>query len=234
MNGMRFGMATHVGKVREKNEDSMGARGDLFVIADGMGGHNAGEIASALAVEYVLGMNENEKLFDEALQDAVNQANAALLETSRQNPDCNGMGTTLAVLKLMDDEAVIAHVGDSRIYHWREGEIQRVTRDHSLVEELIINGGITSEQARSHPQRHILTRALGSLESPEITIEKIATAPGDRFLLCSDGLTGVIDDEALKDVIGSRDDLQALAEYMVDLANERGGPDNISVILVER
>lgn len=230
---MRFGMTTHVGKVREKNEDSMGARGSLFIVADGMGGHNAGEIASALVVEHVLGMDVDAESFEDALQDAVDRANAALLETARENSDCSGMGTTLAVLKLMDNRAYIAHVGDSRVYHWRDGVLQRMTRDHSLVEELIQNGGITSEQARNHPQRHILTRALGSSESPEVAFAQIAYVPGDRFLICSDGLTGVISDEELAKILGSIDDLQALAEHLVDLANERGGPDNITVITVE-
>lgn len=230
---MRVGMATHVGKVREKNEDSMGARGTLFVVADGMGGHNAGEIASALAVEYVLKMDDENESFFETLQLAVDLANISLLETSLKNPDCSGMGTTLAVLKLRDNQAFIAHVGDSRVYHWREGHIQRLTRDHSLVEELIQNGGITSEQARNHPQRHILTRALGSVDSPQVATEQLTVVSGDRFVLCSDGLTGVLTDDEIGETIGKIDDLQTLAERLVETANEKGGPDNITVIIVE-
>lgn len=230
---MRLGMATHVGQVRDKNEDSMGWRDHLFVVADGMGGHNAGEVASALAVQYMLQIDEEGDAFPAGLQKMLNTANQALLEYALKNPDCSGMGTTVAVLRLESDRAFVGHVGDSRIYHWRAGELVRLTRDHSLVEELVQNGGITSEQARTHPQRHILTLALGGVELPTIEIVHIPLAPGERFLLCTDGLTGPISDDELATELERKEDPQKIADHLVELANAKGGPDNITVMVIE-
>lgn len=229
---MRVGMASHVGQIRDKNEDSMGWRDRLFVVADGMGGHNAGEIASALAVEYVLRV-KTEPDFCKAMKRVVDEANLALLNQASKNPDCSGMGTTVAVLFVRDETAYFGHIGDSRIYLWRQGELKRLTRDHSLVEELVANGGITPEQARSHPQRNILTRALGTPNLPELEISDLRLEPGDRFLLCTDGLSGPLSDEEIVAVIGENGAPQELADRLVDYANSKGGPDNITLIIVE-
>lgn len=229
---MRVGMASHVGQIRDKNEDSMGWRDRLFVVADGMGGHNAGEIASALAVEYVLRV-KTEPDFCKAMKRVVDEANLALLNQASKNPDCSGMGTTVAVLFVRDETAYFGHIGDSRIYLWRRGELKRLTRDHSLVEELVANGGITPEQARSHPQRNILTRALGTPNLPELEISDLRLEPGDRFLLCTDGLSGPLSDEEIVAVIGENGAPQELADRLVDYANSKGGPDNITLIIVE-
>lgn len=230
---MRLGMATHVGQVREKNEDSMGWRGSLFVVADGMGGHNAGEIASSLVVEHMLRIDDGGENFSEDLQAMLLTANRALLDYAQNNAECEGMGTTVAVLHLEGTNATVGHVGDSRVYHWRDGELIRLTRDHSLVEELVQNGGITVEQARTHPQRHILTRALGGPEIPEVEIIRIPIKPGERFLLCTDGLTGPITDQALAEAMKQAGDPQALADQLVSQANAKGGPDNITVMVIE-
>ncbi|HHZ19312.1 MAG TPA: Stp1/IreP family PP2C-type Ser/Thr phosphatase [Firmicutes bacterium] len=229
---MRVGMATHVGHVREKNEDSMGWRDGLFVVADGMGGHNAGEVASALAVEYILRI-KGKSDFRRALKRAVEQANRALLDMAGKDPNCSGMGTTLAVLYIKDDKAVIGHIGDSRVYQWRQGELRRLTRDHSLVEELVANGGITAEQARNHPQRNILTRALGTPNLPEIELVELPIEAGDRFLLCTDGLSGPLSDEEIAAVISEDKSPQELADSLVEQANGKGGPDNVTIIVVE-
>lgn len=229
---MRVGMATHVGHVREKNEDSMGWRDGLFVVADGMGGHNAGEVASALAVEYILRL-KGKSDFRRALKRAVEQANRALLDMAGKDPNCSGMGTTLAVLYIKDDKAVIGHIGDSRVYQWRQGELRRLTRDHSLVEELVANGGITAEQARNHPQRNILTRALGTPNLPEIELVELPIEAGDRFLLCTDGLSGPLSDEEIAAVISEDKSPQELADSLVEQANGKGGPDNVTIIVVE-
>ena len=229
---MRVGMATHVGHVREKNEDSMGWRDGLFVVAVGMGGHNAGEVASALAVEYILRI-KGKSDFRRALKRAVEQANRALLDMAGKDPNCSGMGTTLAVLYIKDDKAVIGHIGDSRVYQWRQGELRRLTRDHSLVEELVANGGITAEQARNHPQRNILTRALGTPNLPEIELVELPIEAGDRFLLCTDGLSGPLSDEEIAAVISEDKSPQELADSLVEQANGKGGPDNVTIIVVE-
>jgi serine/threonine protein phosphatase PrpC len=230
---MRVGMATHVGHVREKNEDSMGRCGNLFVVADGMGGHNAGEIASALAVERILQVGNDGGLFSDKLREKLTEANSALLELARENEDCNGMGTTVAVLYIERENAHIAHIGDSRIYLWREEQLTQLTRDHSLVEELVQNGGITSEQAKTHPQRHILTRALGSDDLLEIEVTQLPINSGDRYLLCTDGLSGPLSDDEIAQVLTAEKEPQTVAERLVELANDKGGPDNITVIVVE-
>jgi serine/threonine protein phosphatase PrpC len=230
---MRLGMATHVGQVREKNEDSMGWRENLFVVADGMGGHNAGEVASSLVVEHLLRIENDGENFADNLRSMLETANRALLDYAQNNTGCEGMGTTVAVLHLQDTYGTVGHVGDSRVYHWRAGELVRLTRDHSLVEELVQNGGITMEQARTHPQRHILTRALGGSELPEVEIVQVPVKPGERFLLCTDGLTGPLTDQELAAVLSKEEDPQVLADQLVAQANAKGGPDNITAMVIE-
>lgn len=229
---MELGMATDVGRYREINEDSLGRKGNLVVVADGMGGHSAGEVASALAVEHILRLETEGEAFIDSLRRALNEANQALLDYAAANPDCSGMGTTIALVKVEGDKAIIAHVGDSRVYLWQQGELHRMTRDHSVVEELIRNGGITEEEAKTHPQRNLLTRALGTPGEVEIEISEIAVNKGDRILLCTDGLTSMLDHEEIKEVISRDNHPQIIAETLVHLANERGGLDNISVVVV--
>lgn len=229
---MEIGTASDVGKSRKINEDSLGYRGNLFVIADGMGGHNAGEVASALAVEEVLRMPAGGTDFHRELPLVINRANQAILDHAGAYPECQGMGTTIAILHLEGNQARVAHIGDSRVYWWHGRKLHRVTRDHSVVEELLLQGGITQEEADYHPQRHILTRALGIPGQIEAERTEFATAAGDRILMCTDGLTSMLTDEEIVALLARDEPAQKIAELLVAEANNRGGHDNISVIVV--
>ncbi len=228
---MKVGMATHVGKVREINEDCIGRKGTLLVLADGMGGHQAGEVASALVVERVLALEAEGPDFKEALASVIQEANHVLLKYAGEHEECTGMGTTVAVVKVENGRICVAHVGDSRVYLWRQGVLTQLTEDHTLVAELVRNGGITEEQARNHPQRHILTRALGTPMEVKVEYAEYAIAPGDRVLLCSDGLTVMLSHEEIAALLSAELSPQEIAEQMVQTANEKGGIDNISVIV---
>lgn len=225
-------MASDIGKSRKINEDSLGYRGNLFVIADGMGGHNAGEVASALAVEEVLRMSSRGADFCRELPRVLNQANQAILDHAGENPECRGMGTTIAVLQLEEGRARVAHVGDSRVYWWHREKLLRVTRDHSVVEELLLHGGITREEADYHPQRNILTRALGIPGEVQAESTEFETVEGDRILMCTDGLTSMLTDDDIASLLVRAEPAQKIAELLVAEANKRGGHDNISVIVV--
>ena len=229
---MEIGTASDVGKSRKINEDSLGYRGNLFVIADGMGGHNAGEIASALAVEEVLRMSSSGTDFLRELPHIINRANQAILDHAAAYPDCRGMGTTIAILQLEEGRARVAHVGDSRVYWWDQEKLLRVTRDHSVVEELLLHGGITREEAAYHPQRHVLTRALGIPGEIKAESTEFATGKGDRILMCTDGLTSMLTDDDIASLLARDEPAQKIAELLVAEANKRGGHDNISVIVV--
>jgi len=229
---MEIGTASDIGKSRKINEDSLGYRGNLFVIADGMGGHNAGEIASALAVEEVLRMSLCGTDFHRDLPRTINRANQAILDHARKYPECRGMGTTIAILQLEEGRARVAHVGDSRVYWWRRKKLSRVTRDHSVVEELLLHGGITREEADYHPQRNILTRALGIPGEIEVENTEFETGEGDRILMCTDGLTSMLTDDDIASLLMRDEPAQKIAELLVAEANKRGGHDNISVIVV--
>lgn len=228
---MKVGMATHVGKVRAVNEDSIGWKGMLLVLADGMGGHQAGEVASALVVERVLALDTTGPDFKTALISTLNEANQALLAYAGAHQECLGMGTTVVVTKVEGDRLCVAHIGDSRAYLWRQGTCTQLTNDHSLVTELVRSGGITPEEAKNHPQRHILTRALGSPGPVEPEYQEIAVAADDRLLLCSDGLTAMLSDEEINAVLGMEASPQVIADALVAAANDRGGIDNISAIV---
>ncbi|HBK68996.1 MAG TPA: Stp1/IreP family PP2C-type Ser/Thr phosphatase [Firmicutes bacterium] len=228
---MRVGMATHVGKVREVNEDSIGRQGSLLVLADGMGGHNAGEVASALVVERVLALEAEGSDFKAELVSTLKDANHALLEYASAHQECSGMGTTVVAVKIETERICVAHVGDSRVYHWHKGLLIQLTTDHSLVGELVRSGGITEEQAKNHPQRHILTRALGTPGDIEIEYAEYPLAEGDRLLLCSDGLTVMLSHEEIFTILSLDHSPQEIADYLVKAANEKGGTDNISVIV---
>lgn len=229
---MEIGAASDVGKIRRINEDSLGYKKNLFVIADGMGGHNAGEIASALAVEEILRRDTAGSDFVAALPDILNQANQVILTYAGQHPKCQGMGTTVAVLKVEENCAWVAHVGDSRVYMWRDGKLSRITRDHSMVEELVSKGTITREEAGHHPHRNVLTKALGVPGEVEAEISGITTATGDRILMCTDGLTSMLTDDEIAGFIAQKTSPQKIADLLVQEANKKGGYDNISVIVV--
>ena len=229
---MRVGSKTDRGRVRELNEDALGYHDHLFAVADGMGGHEAGEIASAIAVESILASDMDLEP-KKALESAVLQANQAILDRIDLQPELAGMGTTLVVLTFREDQAYVAHVGDSRIYLLSQNSLQQKTQDHSLVAELVKNGGLTEAEAKSHPQRNILTRALGAKGELEIEINSFPVTNGDKVLLCTDGLTGMLQDIEIRELLSQTKDPQEIAENLVRAANEKGGNDNISVIIIE-
>ncbi len=235
---------TDVGRNREHNEDAIAwdMRTGLALLADGMGGHNAGEVASALAVDSVrtsLAEVVTPEIvasgivnFSDALRDAVGFANQEIHEQSHERPECAGMGTTMAVALFINHDVILAHVGDSRVYRFRGNELVQITSDHSLVQEMIDNGYLSEEEAQVSTSRNLITRALGIAEEVEIDICEESTQIGDIYLLCSDGLTDMVSDQEILAVLHQNsDDVESAAQLLVDLANEKGGTDNISVIL---
>jgi protein phosphatase len=228
---LTFGSRTDIGRVRDHNEDSLLVQPPLFVIADGMGGHAAGEIASELAVRTL----ENARIGSidaEALRTAIIEANDVIIEGAQTGLGRAGMGTTLTAAVFEHDRVLIAQVGDSRAYLLHAGELRQVTRDHSLVEELVAAGQITEEEARFHPNRSVITRALGSDVNVLPDLYEIQVHEGDRLLLCSDGLSSMLDAGSICDVLRADADPQRAADTLVVAANDEGGYDNVTVIVV--
>jgi PPM family protein phosphatase len=222
---------TDVGRQRSANEDSLVVRPPLFAVADGMGGAQAGEVASAVAVDAVQGAQESSEPTEAQLANIVRDANRRIYDLAVADESRRGMGTTLTLAKVHDGEVSLAHVGDSRAYRMRDGELSQLTRDHSLVAELERSGQITPEAAEHHPQRSIITRALGPEPDVEVDTYTLAGRDGDLFLICSDGLTSMISDEEVTSILRSADSLDAAADALVRAANQSGGKDNITVIL---
>src|SRR3954447_16073610 len=221
------------GRQRRGNEDSAYARAPLFVIADGMGGAQAGEVASGMAVDTLAqGLPDGDGPVQDRLADRVHEANAAIYEKSRSSTERAGMGTTLTAAYVDADEAAIAHVGDSRAYLFRDGTLRRLTDDHSLVEEFRRQGKLTEEEARDHPQKSIITRALGPEPFVEVDRQTLPLRDGDVLLLCSDGLTTMITEDAVRDLLADGATLAEAGEALVNAANDAGGRDNITVVLV--
>jgi PPM family protein phosphatase len=222
---------TDTGRQRRDNEDSMYVRAPVFVVADGMGGAQAGEVASRIAVEtFAQGLPDSGSP-EERLADRVREANRQIHELSHADLERHGMGTTLTAAYLDDSHLAIAHVGDSRAYLFRDGELRRLTQDHSLVGELVRKGKLTEEQAEEHPQRSIITRALGPEASVEVDTWTYAVKDGDIVLLCSDGLTSMVPEEKIAEVLGSSSSLSDAAARLIREANAAGGRDNITVVL---
>jgi protein phosphatase len=226
-----------VGHIRKRNEDSICVVPELsfFAVADGMGGHLAGEVASSMAIESVAGQLGADKKtpLEKKLLKGVQAANSKVYEASKKDSACRGMGTTLTAAVIRGREIILAHVGDSRAYIIRENKIISLTEDHSLVQEMLKQGGITREQAREHPHRNVLTRALGTDPSVEVDIVKTTLKLGDFVLLCSDGLSGLVEDHEIMALVRSaRGPEQAVRDLMRE-ALDRGGNDNISIIVVE-
>jgi PPM family protein phosphatase len=227
---------TDTGLQRRANEDALLARAPLFVVADGMGGAQAGEVASKVAVEFFhAGLPDGEgEGAERALAAHARAANARIHTLSRENAEQAGMGTTLTAVYVGEREVAIAHVGDSRAYCLRDGELLRLTDDHSLVDELIREGRLTPEEAEEHPQRSIITRALGPEETVEVDTRSFRARPGDIYLLCSDGLTSMVPEARLAELLRSQADapLRDTGELLIAEANRAGGRDNITVILL--
>jgi PPM family protein phosphatase len=228
--------SSDVGQVRDGNEDSLLIRNSVFAVADGMGGHLAGEIASATALEPIEALDG--RVFPDAseaataLSSAVVAANATVSKLATDNPLYRGMGTTLTAALVEGRRVHVAHVGDSRAYLLRDGQFSQLTDDHTLVQHLVDEGQITREEAAHHPQRSIITRAIGV--SPEVDVDSMTLElrPGDQLLMCSDGLTGVVDDRAIAELLETTADPDEAVNRLVEQANRAGGPDNITVVLL--
>lgn len=244
---------THPGKRRQKNEDSYCARPDLglYVVADGMGGHAAGEVASRVAVETIEQFINDTRAADEnftwpfglephldidgnRLKTAVKIANRRIATRVAGERDLQGMATTVVAVLAGRRSVIVAHVGDSRVYHWRANEMTRLTRDHSWVEEQVEAGALTPSEARDHPWRNLVTRALSGGGEVEIDLTPLDAKPGDRILLCSDGLFSVVPDETIQATLAQdTTDLQGICQSLVDAANRAGGPDNVTVLVLQ-
>ncbi|WP_448566833.1 PP2C family protein-serine/threonine phosphatase [Thermus sp.] len=234
MPGLAFALQTHPGRKRPKNEDAVGHAltpwGGVFVVADGMGGHRTGEVAARLAVETILESLKEAEPSPKALLEAFEGANARIYAEA-QRPENRGMGTTATCLLLDLPYALIAHVGDSRAYLLRGDELSLLTEDHSWVAERVRQGLLSPEEARTHRWRNVITNALGSFPQARVDLLGLKLFPEDTFLLCSDGLSGVLEDRTLKEVLKNFPPEEA-ARRLVELANEWGGPDNVSAIVV--
>jgi protein phosphatase len=235
---LRAAAATDVGRRRRVNEDRYAMAPDLglYLVADGMGGHKAGQIASQLAAEAALRAVETLQggtvSLSEKLRHAVACANREIFSQAQIQPELAGMGTTLVALLAGEGRAALAHVGDSRAYLIRGGRIRLLTDDHSLVGELLRRREISADAAREHPHRHVLTRALGVRREVEPDLAELSPLEGDIFTMCSDGLTNHMRDEEISAAVGASDELQDTCDALVELANRRGGEDNTTVVLV--
>ena len=246
---LEFAARTDTGLVRACNEDAIAIVPEcgIAVLADGMGGYNAGEVASGIAVETVRDdLHRQLSAFDWTartsrgrrlqgmLADAITHANSAILTAAQNDPRCSGMGTTLVVALFHHDKVVVAHVGDSRLYRWRDGELTLLTRDHSLLQEQVDAGLITAEQARLSPDRNLITRAVGIEMHVEVEVHEHATCSGDVYMLCSDGLSDMLSAEEIADTLHQGESrLEAMSNGLILKANACGGRDNISVILTK-
>ncbi|MEX2504411.1 MAG: Stp1/IreP family PP2C-type Ser/Thr phosphatase [Egicoccus sp.] len=236
MRRLRATGGTDVGRVRTGNEDAFLIAESVFAVADGMGGHLAGEIASAKALEPVEALDG--RVFgdtgdaDAALRAAVIEANDVVSQMADDEPAYRGMGTTLTAAMLEGSRLHLAHVGDSRAYLLRNGRFEQLTDDHTLVQHLIDEGQITREEAASHPQRSIITRAIGVSHDVEVDSMTIEIEADDQVLLCSDGLTGVLDDGFIAEELNSGDEADQIIARLIDAANQRGGPDNITIVIL--
>jgi serine/threonine protein phosphatase PrpC len=222
--------ASDLGRQRQGNEDNFFVRAPLFVVADGMGGAQAGEVASEIAVRSFDDELPNGSL-PEALTRVIQGANKRIHDKARSDESMHGMGTTTTAAYVDDDEVVIAHVGDSRAYLLRDGDLIRLTKDHSLVGELVARGKLTEEQAEQHPQRSVITRALGPEADVQVDVDIFPAKAGDLFLLCSDGLTSMVHEPKLRPLFEDTESLETLGKRLIDAANAAGGRDNITVIL---
>ena len=223
---------TDTGRQRRANEDAFLASAPLFAVADGMGGAQAGEVASATAIEVLSGgLGEGESV-EQRLSESVRQANSQIHALSVADDERAGMGTTVTAAYIGENNVTLVHVGDSRCYRWRDGTLERLTDDHSLVEEMVRQGQLTEEQALDHPQRSIITRALGPESVVEPDAQTVGARDGDLLLLCSDGLSTMISDDQIANVLAHDEPLKATTHALVAAANEAGGRDNITVVLM--
>jgi serine/threonine protein phosphatase PrpC len=231
--GEHIGLS-HRGRRRRHNEDAYVVQPPLFAVADGMGGAKAGEVASALAADAVQESGNDGESGEARVAALIEEANRRVFRRASEDREASGMGTTMTVALVEGDEVAIGHVGDSRAYLIRDGRLEQLTDDHSLVAELVRSGKLTPEEAETHPQRSVITRALGTEADVDVDTFSVQSAPGDLFLLCSDGLTSMVDDETILDAVErNRADLDQAAKALINAANRGGGEDNITVVFFE-
>jgi serine/threonine protein phosphatase PrpC len=232
---LRFAARSEIGRVRRNNEDAGYAATDLLVVADGMGGHEAGELASAATVAAVVAAAASTVGADEVLNqlaEAVITSGEYIADVVAGNRDLAGMGTTMTVVALREDRIAMAHVGDSRAYVYRDSELQQMTKDHTFVQTLVDSGEITLEEAAVHPRRNLMMRAIDGIHAVEVDLSVRETREGDRYLLCSDGLCGVIDASQIAECL-SHEDLTQAVTMLIDAAMAAGAPDNITVVVAD-
>lgn len=236
---VKWGASSDTGTLRVQNEDSFLAQEKIFVVADGMGGHNAGEVASAMAIKMLAEAQMNGIADASQLAKVIEQINHSIFQAAANQTDQRGMGTTLAVLALTPNQttnevsAAVANIGDSRTYLFRNDEFRQVSVDHSYVQDLVSEGLITREEARTHARRNIVTRALGIEPSVAVDTWTLPLITGDRYVLCSDGLVDEVTDEAIEKCVKQKIEPQKIADQLVAIANANGGRDNITVIVVD-
>ena len=240
-----FSAQTHVGQVRSNNEDSVAfeQRLGLGILADGMGGYNAGEVASGMATAFIksemvqwlddAGEHATLRAIRQALEVSVEKANLSIYRAATTQPQYNGMGTTLVVCVFHENALVLGHIGDSRAYLLRRGQLTQLTKDHSVLQEQIDAGLITPEQARTSNQKNLVTRAVGVEVPVGLEVHEHQVLPGDTYLLCSDGLSDMLEDAQISEILQTAQPAQALADSLVQVANAKGGRDNITVLLVQ-
>ena len=242
---------TDTGKVREHNEDTIATDADigLLVLADGMGGYNAGEVASGIAVKTVLNLireqveREDLTVLDREsgmsrpsiiLRDAIHRANKIIYQTARSQPQCEGMGTTIVAALFFDNKISVAHVGDSRMYRLRNGRFEQVTMDHSLLQELVDRGFYSAEEAQRAANKNYVTRALGVEPNVEVELQEAPVQKGDVYVLCSDGLSDMVEDDDIHLTISTFGaNLDTVAKQLIQLANDNGGRDNVSAVMAQ-
>jgi len=233
---------TDPGMVRTNNEDSIITRPDLglAVLADGMGGHLAGEVASAMAIDLVNQFFENAaqrsgKLdYNDVVSDSITLANSAIFELSQNKPECAGMGSTVVVTYFDGNKVYVGHVGDSRLYRLRAGKLDQITEDHSLVQELVSRGLLSKDEAIESTNKNLVTRALGIEGGVQIDLNEDTWEEGDIYLLCSDGLNDVLRDSHIEQILDTnKENLEVAIDQLIKTVNENGGPDNVSIILVQ-
>jgi len=228
--------SSHIGKIRASNQDSGSVGRNLFVVADGMGGHAGGDVASALAVQHLFTLDRTYETVEdarEALFRGVLDAGADLTNAVVEHPELTGMGTTVSAMIRVKSQMVIAHIGDSRIYRLREGVLEQITADHTFVQRLVDSGRITPEEAAVHPRRSVLMRVLGDVDAePEVDTHIVDTLPGDRWLLCSDGLSGYVSERDIAETLLTVDDVELAAHKLITQSLSEGAPDNVTVVIV--
>lgn len=227
--------ASHIGKVRASNQDSGSVGNHLYVVADGMGGHAGGDVASAIAVKHLVELDQSYASVDDAresLYRGILEAGKELSHAVVDHPELTGMGTTVSAMVRVGTQMVIAHIGDSRIYRLRDGVLEQMTSDHTFVQRLVDTGRITPEEAAVHPRRSVLMRVLGDIDQePEIDTHIVETAPGDRWLLCSDGLSGYVSEREIAEILLEIHDPQETVDKLVMASLAEGAPDNVTVVV---